>query len=443
MFSYGMVELTAELKALIVAESQNEGQVLYRDLKVGLEPLTQWVIRGAEALFGRNFLVMKVAGLILIFFQGFYFNFICNSLQVFPTRSMLPLFFYYLLPFLFPDWISLSGPLLAQSVILILFHQLWLSIRGDNLDRLFWIGLLSSIPALFFFPYWVMIPAVLLLLLIYTSMNPARLVLFFFAALIPLMVLGLVQFMANNFIEFVQVVGQRMFMPIHRFALSYASALTYVGVPVFIMLCSIWAINQGARLLIFQFRIIRFHFYFIILMIPSIFFWSEAGGQGMLCLLGIMAFFATHFFLLIKKRWLGSLVLMSFLAAGFGLHYSIYQREREEAFKAKYAVFLPELTAKASQSPSMPIWAWAPGYLAYRDARLASPYPEWERIEYAFMAPQEYQNLELIYDILSNHKPSFIYDPQGYMLLLRKRIPMLFEWYEESEVKPGLYRFKK
>lgn len=130
------------------------------------------ILNALDTLFHQSALLYAILTFLILFSQATLFNRVCNHHKVLPKPNFLPGMSYLLITSLLPDWSHFSAPLLINSIMIWVWHQmmeLYNSQRPGS--AIFAIGVWTGVVSLLY------IPAVAFLLLVLfglITMRPFR-----------------------------------------------------------------------------------------------------------------------------------------------------------------------------------------------------------------------------------------------------------------------------
>lgn len=163
--------------------------------------LSTWVLDW----IGRNGLFSNVIALLLVFFQAVWINVFVAKHRLASSVSLFPGLFYIFIASLFPDFLYLSPPLLANTFyIFALFEIMEVYKKASCADRIFNIAFWISVASLFYLPYIVMIILGFIGLGILRGFNITERLILLVGILVPYILVGTWTFWTNQFDQFIQ-----------------------------------------------------------------------------------------------------------------------------------------------------------------------------------------------------------------------------------------------
>ena len=252
-----------ELSWMIVGERMNEGALLYVGIWDDIGPLSAWIYRSANYLFGRSQLVLQIIGLLLFLFQISYLNFISLKHKMYNENNYLPAFFYGILGLTFFNIITLSPQQLGLTFILFSMNSLFnhIETRNKNDGNLLNIGLHVGIASLFFLPYFIMIFVHIIGLMFFTNTIRRRYLLLIYGVGIPFVICWLIYVWHGETNGLFANYLHSLFSFDTRQFLTYKSIFIASGTTIILFTLSTLKILTGFGFTIFQVRIQKIMFF--------------------------------------------------------------------------------------------------------------------------------------------------------------------------------------
>lgn len=145
--------------------------------------LYQWLI---SLLPPDNSILYSVLAFTLLYAQGLMINYLINEYRMTARPTYLPAMAYMLITSLLPEWSYLSAPLLANTLLIVMFIYLFsLYNSGKAKAQIFNIGLITGITSYIYFPSAAFAICILIGLMILKPFRLNEMVLFFLACLTP------------------------------------------------------------------------------------------------------------------------------------------------------------------------------------------------------------------------------------------------------------------
>jgi len=433
-----------ELNALIIGEKMGDGYRMYADIWDNTGPLAAGIYWVLDELFGKVIFIHHILAGILIFIQAVYFNYILTGREQFRNRdkTYLPAFLYVIFSVISFDMMTLSPPLIALTLLLVIIDKVFsVNDKANNDDILIsgiylGIAMMIYLPAVFFLIF-IMLGFALFrtvtfrqyMLLIYgISFSFGVIVLYYYWK-------GALEEFFTNYIFTLFSVSSTGLLNIWSLGLLVATPIiwgclgilkVFFGRTSFInyqtncqFLMLVWFMVVTICL-VFSFRLTTAH---LILFVPA------------------LTFFTTHYFMLIRKRFLAelSLVLLiaSLLTVSFGMYYGV---DRFQQFNYDKLIVQNNLSSSIDQSHKILVLGETLSY--YHQNKLATPYLNWKLAQKHFKNLHYYDMLLIIYNNFQKDKPEIIIDQAQFIPILFKNIPILAQDYEQDKTDEHIYHLK-
>ena len=426
---------------LIIGEAMRSGH-MYVDVFDSLAPLaatTYWFI---VFVFGKSTLVLHILGTLLLVIQAIIFNNLTISNKVYEQNTYLPAFVYLLLASSHYSLSVLSPVQIGMTFILLTFSRLLshVEFRAKRDEQIMSIGLLMGIAVLFYLPLIIFLPIVLIILLVFTNTLNRRYIILIISALIPFIAASTYYWLVNDESGYFMV---NFVYP--SLAIDF-SALTSIGLNIglFLPVLVFWflgfiTMSKQRRLNNYQSRLAQLFFLTGLMALFILLFKSSGIITGLIILVPVAAFFATHMFFLIRYSLMDlivSLVFLSFILLtnydsefGFiGLNKSIEQEVKVEA----------ELVTLIEDKKLLVL---GDNKQLYTYGSLATPFYDWSLSTPVVDNLDYYDNVVFIKESVDRYQPEIILD---YELKWRKILSHIPEFYlQYEEIRPFVWVRKK
>jgi hypothetical protein len=178
----------------------------------------------------------------------------------------------------------------------------------------------------------------------------------------------------------------------------------------------------------------------LLVVLPTYWITTEKSPQMFMILTPILAFFISHFFLLIKSRLMGEMSFLIFISAIVFINLSTFHNS---GLLASYMNIDPIRIAQTEfdiEVKGKSVLFTGNNLNVYKGSRMATPYLNWKLSEEILKNPDYYDNLSHIYHGFFNDLPDLIIDQERVMDGIFERIPDLADRYEK--VDDGKFRLK-
>jgi hypothetical protein len=428
-----------ELYNQLVGQRIGDGFKLYSEIWATTGPLSGVIYGMIDLLLGKSQLAYQVISLIVVAFQCFVFNRILLASKAFKENTYIPGVAYGVLMSWFFDIFTLTPAILGLTFVLVaisgvLYHM---DVKAKADEQLLYIGLHLGVGILFYLPYVIFIPLILLGFLFFTSTVPRRYLLFLYGAFLPL-VLGIMFYMFTGRLR--EVIMQFVYTLFDYPVFHYFTWLEFLIIfifPLLLMTGGILRVIQGARLTVFQSNLTQFMILWLLFGGIYLFLVKSMAPGYLVIFVPPAAFFISHYFFYLKKKWIAELIFTVFIIApvffNLGTLYEFF-------ITSKY-ISMEKLVVHDSPYENIAsgkkILVLSNDLSPYRNAYAATPFLDYYLAREVFMAPGFYDNLTLIDDGFENDMPMIIIDPDHVMEDIFNRMPALAKIYKETS--EGIY----
>jgi hypothetical protein len=411
-----------QLKNFVLGEAITDGKTMYAQIFDQTPILFAWILGILDFVFGRSIVASKVVSLLIIFFQASYFSMVLIKNKVYSENNYLPALIFVVISFFSFDLTWVTPELLGAGFLLLAIDNLFKEVefktqRDETILNLgLWIGLASLI----IFSYSIFLIGTLLILIAFTRLTLRRGLVLIFGFLLPhlLVILpyyfwGHLPFLITNF-----------YAPnftFHTDSLMSMSSIFKLGSLVIFYLLSSWFIlNREARFTKYQSQILQVMFLWLVLACVEIIFTRERTPHSFVTLLPPLTYFVSHYLLLIRRRWIGEMMLWSFvigvpllsLLGRNGTFSSIDYSKLEIPALKKNLVFKEKKVLVLSDDFSV-----------YKNNQMASYFLNWNLSREVFDHPEYFENVIWVSDSFDEDLPQIIIDPQDRMKKFFDRLP--------------------
>ncbi len=431
-----------ELMSLVTSEHLTSGNIMYRDVFHWTEPLTAWIHYILFFLFGRSIIYYRILTLVILFFQAILFNQALNEKGCYDQRSALPSLIYLSFIVLFPDMLSLSAVVLANTFLLLVFYFLISYIKdNEHTQPLFWIGFNASLAFLFYAPYIVLLPAALMILVLYSPTDARKIVTILYAFILPFILVWAYFFWKDASSFYVQVFLQKVMSFQANHYLSFRQLVWIIALPLAWLLLGFIAISRASSFVNYQYRVIQSVFLFFLFSMAGMLLVKERSVFTMWQLVPFVAIIATYFLTLQKRKWVADFILFTSVAALVYTQINVKKSltdspSNENSLIARYDAATWDLF-KAKKS----VLVLGNDIGVYTQYKLATPFLNWNLSESYFKDMQSYESVCLLDRYFSKELPEMIVDPNAVMKEVFYRLPLVSNKYEEK--KKGIFLLKR
>lgn len=417
-----------ELKSFVVGEKVSEGFVLYSELIDHTPPLASWFYGVCDWLFGRSIMARHISAFIILFLQSAFISILFIDKKAFTENTYLPSLIFSVLTLVAFDITSLTADLAAFGFLLLALNNLFKQIefREQRDETIVNMGLFISAASLFTFSYIFFLPAIMLLLLLFTRTSLRLYMLLLFGFMLPHALLMTVYLLQDNYAELVHRYYQYNFLMGRSSLLQAKTLLTLCCIPLFYLLLSMLILNRHARLTKYQSQLLQAMILWLVFALIHAWLSPDLRMQTLLPAAPAVCFLLTHFFLLIRRKKYAELnawiLVLGLATTGYLFRHEILPAGSAglQVPSSKYAVSGKRVLV-LDNDPG--IWI---------NNRPSPPFINWELSRIIFEGHDEYRHVLLVNKLFRDDPPEIIIDPENRMPPFFNRIPALSTKYKKS-----------
>ncbi len=443
LLMWGSPLIVPEVIWQLVGEKISQGSLMYRDVWDNTGPLAALVYGGIHLLFGKSQLAYQVAALVITAGHMLLFNYYMSKNDQFPEKNYLPGLIYLIVSNLFPDFLTLTPVLMANTFLLIAMNLIFRHIRiGLREDEVYLIGFLIGIATLFYLPIWIFIVLPVISFLLYTGTRPTQYLLLGFGLLLPVILTALVFFWFGEHSSFL-LNYLITFLSLDTIYLASFRMLAVIFLlPVALMLMSFMQIGASLKYTHYQSVCQQVMIFWGILTVIAGYFAFYLAPYFFIVLIPAMAYFITHLFILLKKNFVKELLFatlaLSTLMLLYGSAYEVgFTRDNIDSDM----LFVDNTSKRAFTNKNILVLGEGADASAYVGNSLATPYLNWRLSQRHFNRLDSYSTVLTIYKNFKRSLPDVIVDNAGIVPDLFQRIPLLEQRYEKAADQT--YRLKE
>lgn len=419
-----------ELKSIVLGESLNDGKSLYAELFTSTPPLAGWFSGWIEFVFGRSLTARHVISLVIIFFQGSFFAILLINNKAQNENTYLPALIFGILCLFSFDMLSLSGELLASTFLLFalnnLFKEIEFRIQQDS--TLLNLGIYLGIASLFVFSYAVFLPGTLVILIIFTRTTIRKILLLLFGFVLPHFLLitfyftkGDFNFLWSNFYS-----GNEWLVDN---SISLWAMVCLSSIPIVYFLLSLVMVNREARLTKYQSQLLQVMFLWLGIAISEIALAGKMTPSRVITFAPPLAYFTSHYLLLIRRKWIGELMLWIFIG---GIVSSSYLTRYGKIASINYSGLFFKESSYANRIKDKKVLVLGVDWGLYQENKLASYFYDWSLSKEYFENPDYFENVVLVEQSFSEDTPEVIVDKNNLMGKVMLQNPGLKQKYTRN-----------
>ncbi len=429
-----------ELSNMVLGEKLASGNQLYTEIWDNAGPLAAGVYWLIHLVGGKSHITYQILALLLLIFQCAQFNFLVLQTRAYEENTYVPAIVYGLIMSLYFDFFTLTPILMGITFILPAIRNLFshIEFRAKRDETILYTGLFLAIAGLFYPPLTIFGLCALVIMVLFTGTVPRRYALFIFGFLLPYGILVLYFYLRDGLPElYYNYFRQLVYFESFKF-IDIRDLFIIASVPVIFLLFSLFMILTRSPFTNFQARLLRVMGVWLIFSGIFFFLTHERAPVNLTVMVIPLAFFITHFFLIIRRRRIAGIAFMIFV---FGISFTSLGTyfgpvvPVEWVNPEKLLVSPGQWDAKVKGKR---ILILSENLSPLRHALHATPFLDWPLSEEIFTNPGYYDNTTIIYQGFVKDMPEYIIDEDNLIPGVFDKIPSLKLQYEIAA--PGLYR---
>jgi len=426
--------MLSELKNMVLGEAIAEGKLMYIQVFDDTPPLASALFGFMDMLFGRSILAGHIVAILIIFFQASYFAVLLINNKAYAENTYLPALIFSLLCFFSFDLLSFSAELLASTVLLFalnqLFHEIEFKIQRDEITLK--LGVYLGLTTFLVFSYWVFLLLTIFILIAMTRAGFRKIALMVFGFLLPHAVLFTLYFYWGK----TGMLWQNF----------YASNLTFSGetlvstkglfmlaaVPLIYFMFSVFMMNREARFTKYQSQLMQVMFLWLLISLIQVFVARQVSPASLILFVPPLAYFISHYLLLIRRKWRAELMLWLFLVGILSVNF-LSRSGKIDA--VDFANLFPAEDSSLTSIEGKKIMVLNSNLSLYQNNSLGGYFLNWELSEPIFRDMSKYDHVEIVSSCFKQDPPDIILDNDNLMSGVMKRIPSLaLKYRKEGEL---------
>ncbi len=416
-----------ELKSIVLGESLNDGKSLYTELFTSTPPLASIFFGWIEFVFSRSLTARHIISLLIIFFQGAFFAILLINNKAHHENTYLPALIFGVLCLFSFDMLSLSGELIASTFLLFalnnLFKEIEFRIQQDS--TLLNLGIYLGVASLLVFSYSVFLPGTLAILIVFTRTTLRKILLLIFGFALPHLLLMTYYFAKGGF----HFVWTDFYMGYEWLAVNSISLWAMVclsAIPIIYFLLSLFMVNREARFTKYQSQLLQVMFLWLVVAVLEIVLAGKLTPQRVITFAPPLAYFTSHYLLLIRRKWIGELMLWILIG---GLIATSYLARYQKINSIDYTGLFFKESSYNDQVKGKKVLVLGTDWGLYEENKMASYFYDWSLSKDYFENPDYFENVVLIDQAFSQDAPEIIVDKNNLMERVMLRNPRLKQNY--------------
>ncbi len=431
IFIHPMPITIQELKDIVLGELLNSGKIIYQQVVDDTPWAASWLAKLAELVLGRSILMRHIFALLIIFFQAAFFAFILIRNRAYNESNYLPAFIFGVICFFSFDMLSLSRELLASTCLLFalnnIFKEIEFKVQRDEI--ILNIGVFLGIASLLVFSYTVFLIGSLVILFGFTRITLRKSLLLTFGFIFPHLALICLFYFRDGLPEFVQYFYGSNLTYHATNLVSWKSIFWMSSGIILFFFFALVMLNREARFTKYQSQLMQVMLVWLIISIIEIGITRELTPHSFITFVPALAYFISHYILLIRRRWIAESMMWIFLLSTIGISTASRLNKIESI---DYTGLFVKDSKYKSFIKGKKILVVGNDYAIYENNRPASYFLNWNLSKEILENPEYFESVILVQNSFENDMPDIIIDENGWMKKFFLRLPALNAQYEKS-----------
>ena len=419
-----------ELKGAVLGEAVGS-KLLYVEI-VDHSPALVAVTEGVlNFVFGRSVLGRHILALIVIFFQASFFSILLINNKAYNENTYLPSLIFGLLCFFSFDLLSLSPELIASALLLLALNNIFKEIefRIDRDAIVLNIGVFLGLASLFVFSYTLFLPGTIFILIAFARASLRKILLLLFGyGLVHAGLFTLYYFYDHSSDLWTQFYVANLAQ--QRGALVSTRTLLILGaVPTAYFVLSLFMLTREARFTKYQSQLFQVLFLWLFIAALQVWLTPEITPHSFTTFLPSLAYFVSHYILLIRRRKLAEFMLWILM---LGLISMNFLARNHFIDRVDYAGLFPGKSAFEGNVVRKRILIVGDDLGLYKNNKLAGYFLDWNLSKRFFEDPGNLGNITKIHKSFTEDPPDVIVDENDLMEPILERLPTVKMRYQKD-----------
>jgi hypothetical protein len=213
--------------------------------------------------------------------------------------------------------------------------------------------------------------------------------------------------------------------------ISLKSILVLSALPICYFVFSLFMLNREARFTKYQSQLFQVMFQWMMFCFVQLLVTREFTPHSLIIFIPSIAYFISHYLLLIRRRWIAEGMLWIFFGGILTLNLlARYDRLTD----VHYTTLFPPESPYAKDVKDQRVMVLTNDVGIYRQNKLAGYFFDWDLSKDVIGQPDYYENVILIQKAFKTDQPDLIVDPDGLMGKFFERIPGWQSYYKKESI---------
>ncbi len=419
-----------ELKGIVLGETIGD-KLMYVEIIDRTGPLMALMEGLLNFLFGRSLVGRHILALLLIFFQACYFGILLINNKAYNENSYVPALIFGVLSFFSFDLLATTPELMASILLLMALNNLFKEIefRVDRDSIVLNLGVFLGLASLFIFSYIIFLIGVIFILIVFARATIRKI-------LLLLVGFGLVH---ATLLLFYYCYERTDYLWAHFYVANvtqFGSSLVDIrsifvlgALPLLYFVFSLFMLTREARFTKYQSQLFQVIFLWLGIATVQIFFTSERTPHSFFTFIPSLAYFISHYLLLIRRRFVSESMLWVLIIGMI----SVNLLSKQDVVKqVDYAGLFPGKSPYDSSVDRKKVIILGDDMSLLKHNTLSGYFLDWGLSKKYFDNPDYYENVIKVSKAISHDTPDAIIDESGMLSPFVERIPALQKNYRKE-----------
>lgn len=419
-----------ELKDMVLGEMVG-GKILYVEIIDRTGPLMAVTDGFLNFLFGRSLLARHIVALVFILFQTSYFGILLINNKAYGENSYVPSLIFGFLCFLSFDLLATTPELFASTLLLLALNNLFKEIefRVDRDSIVLNLGVFLGMASLYVFSYTIYLAGSILILVIFARASVRKILLVFFGYGLVHAILFTFYYCYERTDDLWVHFYQANFYQASSNLMSMSAILVLTSLPIAYFIFSLFMLTREARFTKYQSQLFQSIFLWMAFSLIQFWMTAERTTHSLYMILPPVAYFISHYLLLIRRKWIAEMMLWFFMS---GMLLVNLASRYQWLPGISYEGLFPKPSVHEKEASGKKIMIVGDDPSLYANSKLGGYFLDWELSKKYFEHPDYYENIIKISDAITYGKPDIIIDEKGMMGPVITRIPSVERLYQKD-----------
>jgi hypothetical protein len=298
------------------------------------------------------------------------------------------------------------------------------------------LGVYLGVASLFIFSYAIFLFATILILFVFTRLSARKLLLLLFGFVLPHALLITLYYYWVETASLWQNFYRPNFTVRGEMLIDTKSILVLSALPLAYFVFSLFMLSREARFTKYQSQLYQVMLQWLLFCLVQVLVTREFTPHSLIIFIPPLAYFISHYLLLIRRKWIAETMLWIFL---IGLLSVNLLARRNKMKDVVYVALFPKASPYVNQVMGQRVMVLTDDPGIYQENKLAGYFLDWRLSREIFRQPGYYENVILVDQAFKKDPPDVIIDPDDLMHRFFDRLPEVQSRYRRDSL---FYRLK-